>query len=591
MRWTSTVALALIFSALAGFYYVYEIRLGPEREKAERLKDRLWTVEPKAAEELVVTRQAGTLRLAREGDGWVLLEPLRARADKSSVEDFVTNLLTAKVERKINSDPASLADFGLDRPAAEIAVRVKGETAPLTLLLGDKNPTRLRVYAKEKERPAVFLLSDFLLQSATKPVDDFRDKTVLAFDRQDVSQLEISYHGQLLSAVRGEEPTRWKVIKPRAYRADWGRLADFMDKLRFARIMEFVAEAPTSLGRYGLDRPTRVTLWIGTEEDRTAKTLLLGKLSPERTGFYAKRPGEPTVFLVGKDVWAMLPKSVNDLRDKTVFEYERSKVVRLELESPNGRVVLAKEGEQWQITKPESLKADDSEVSGLLWTLKDLRAESFVAEGAAAVRRYLARPDVKIAVWEEGDQAPKIVLLARAPGRRAGKALAYAAVAGQDSVLLVKREALEELTRSVTDLRDRTLLGGFDPSDVKRFQVKRGEQVMLVERRSETDWRILEPEPGKAREAKVSDFLFTLTTLKWEELVSPKAPDAAQYGLDDPSVELTLWGADGSEIGTLIVGKTEADKTYLKTNASPAVYAVKSRALGALPSAPEDFSS
>ena len=35
MRWQTTAALAVILLALGAFYYIYEIRLGPEREKAE----------------------------------------------------------------------------------------------------------------------------------------------------------------------------------------------------------------------------------------------------------------------------------------------------------------------------------------------------------------------------------------------------------------------------------------------------------------------------------------------------------------------------------------------------------------------------
>ena len=34
MRWQTTAVLAILFALLAGFYYVYEIRLGPEREEA-----------------------------------------------------------------------------------------------------------------------------------------------------------------------------------------------------------------------------------------------------------------------------------------------------------------------------------------------------------------------------------------------------------------------------------------------------------------------------------------------------------------------------------------------------------------------------
>lgn len=591
MRWKTTAVLALLFLALAGFYYVYEIRFAPAREKAEQAKGRLWMVEAKDVEEVRFTRKADTVHLKREGDGWTLLAPVKATGDKGPVEVIVTNLVTAKVDREIDPNPPKLAEFGLDQPAAEIIVKVKEKAEALTLLLGDKNPTGAWVYAKEKDKPAVFVLSELVGRDATKPVSDFRDKTILAFNRQDVTQVDITRRDQFLSAERGGSPAEWKVVKPGAYKADSNRLSDFLDKLQLTKVKEFVGEAPASLAPYGLDQPTRVTLWIGKEKDRTSKALLLGKVDLGKNGLYAMRPGEATVLLVGQEIWTMLPKSLADLRDKTVLDYDRDKVAKLELESPKGRVVLAKENEKWRIVEPEKLKADDGEVSGLLWKLSELKAQRFMAEGPTAVGRYLAKPEVKISVWEQGGQAPKTVLLAPAPGKRDARGLAYAAVAGHGPVVLVESKALQELARSPTDLRERSLLGFFDPTEVKRLQAKRSGQVILVERKGEADWRVVEPEKGKARAAKINDLLYTLRALKWSELVSPKGDDAARYGLDRPAFEVTLWRADGSEIGTLLVGAKEGDKTYLKTKAAPALYAVESRQLGDLPKIPDDLLS
>ena len=45
MRWQTTAALAVILLLLGAFYYVYEIRLGPEREKAEARKGRVFSAE------------------------------------------------------------------------------------------------------------------------------------------------------------------------------------------------------------------------------------------------------------------------------------------------------------------------------------------------------------------------------------------------------------------------------------------------------------------------------------------------------------------------------------------------------------------
>ena len=49
-------------------------------------------------------------------------------------------------------------------------------------------------------------------------------------------------------------------------------IADFLDKLESAKAKEFVGpRAPPA--QYGLDKPSRVTVWIGKDKDRSSKTL------------------------------------------------------------------------------------------------------------------------------------------------------------------------------------------------------------------------------------------------------------------------------------------------------------------------------
>ncbi len=588
MRWKTTFALGLIFASLVTFYYLYEVRWAPERERATAAKGRLWTVEAKDVEEVVFKRKANTVRLKREGDDWLLLAPVKAKADGSSVRDLITNLITAKVDREIDPNPTNLSEFGLDPPVVDIGVTVKGKSEPLTLLLGGKNPTGVWVYGKTKDKPGVFLLSDFLLRDTTKPVADYRDKTILAFDRKDVTGLEIRIGDDLLVA-EPEAETKWKITKPVSLRADWDAISDFLDKLRFTKVKEFVADAPASLAPYGLDHPTRVSLSFRKEKDRTSQALLFGKPAPAKKGVYAMRPGEGSVLLVGDDLWEALPKNVAVLRDKTVLDYDRDKLARLELESPKGKVLLTKDGEKWQIAAPEPLKADDGEVGGLLWKIRSMRAQGFLGDGPAAIDRYLARPEVRVSLWEQGRSAAKTLLLAPSPDTRRGKAMAYAGVVGQGPVMLVDAQLLRDLAKSATDVRDRSLFSFFDPKDVKRVRVKSGGQAMSLERRGETDWRVTEPKAGKARENKVTDFLYNLRVLRWKELVSPKGEDAARYGLDKPSFEVTLYKADGKELGSLVVGRKDADKVYVRAGGSPTVFALDPKQLGDLPKLPDDL--
>src|SRR5437879_7399391 len=190
MRWQTPAVVAVVLLALGAFYYVYEIKGGPARAKVEAQKGRLWTVDAGDGTEVELKRSGEVVKLKREADGWQILEPVTARGDRAKVDETLTTLTTARVDREIESAPKRLDQYGLDTPAADITLRLK-DGKQLGLVLGAKNPTGVWVYAREAGKPAVFVVGDSVLRDTTRPLADFRDKAVLAFDQKDVTALEI----------------------------------------------------------------------------------------------------------------------------------------------------------------------------------------------------------------------------------------------------------------------------------------------------------------------------------------------------------------------------------------------------------------
>ena len=586
MRWQTTAVLAAILIALGAFYYVYELRLGPEREKTEGRKGRVFTAEPADVTEVEIKRPDSVVKLKREGDGWQILEPVKARGDRGPIDETVTSVITARMDREIESAPAALGDFGLDKPAAEVTLRLK-DGKQLGLVLGAKNPTGVWVYAREAGKPAVFVVGDSVLRDTTRPLADFRDKAVLAFDQKDVTALEIITRDDTIAVEQADG--RWKLTRPRALPADGDTLRDFLEKLRAARVKEFVAEAPRSLEPFGLDRPVQVSIHTGRDKDRATKTLLFGRGDPAKKGVYAMRAGESAVVVIPDETWAAVPKNVAVLRDKTVVEVERDKVTRLEIESPKGAVTLAQENGRWKITAPEALPADQVEAGAVLFKLRELRVQAFLSEDAAGVPRYLAKPTVRVTISEQGAPAPRTLLLAPSPERRGGAPTAYAGLAGRGPVVLVDGKVLEELGRSVDDLRDRVLLPGLEPKDIKRMRVRAGGQTVVVERSGDVDWKLVEGGRGSAKAATVDNLLYALRALKWKSIATPTGDEPARYGLDAPTLEVTLLKADGAELAAMLVGKRDGERAWVKLKAAPAIYAVDAKQLGEPPKVPDDF--
>jgi len=586
MRWQTTAALAVLLAVVAGFYYVYEIRLGPEREQAESRRGRVFAAEPKDATALELQRGDETIRLAREGDGWRMTAPVATRADRGKVDETLTSVLMAKSDREIDAAPKTPAEFGLAPPAAQATVTLKdGKT--LTLTLGAKSPTGVWVYARKRDKPNVFVVSEGVLRDVTAPLADFRDRTILAFDRAAVSGVQVVTADATID-VDPAATGKWKIARPLALPADSDVVGELLDKLATARIKEFVAEAPPALTPYGLDRPLQVTVFTGKDKERAARTLLLGRADADKKGVYAMRPGESSLLLVPDEVARAVPRNVAALRDKTVVEVDRDALARIQLDGPKGALTVAREGDRWTIVAPERLPADQTEVGLLLGKVRDLRAQAFLSDDASAISRFLARPQITLTLAQKNG-ATTTLLLSPSPERRGGEPSAYAGVAGRGPVVLVDGKALDALSRSLTELRDRALFPGLEAKDVARLRVSAGGATAVFERSGDFDWRMLEPAKGAARSTKVDDLLYAVRGLKWTAIVSPTGDDAAKYGLEQPGLQVTLLKRDGAEAARLAVGRRETNQAYVRAGSGPAIYSVDAALLGPAPKVPDDF--
>src|SRR5438105_5914438 len=313
MRWQTTIVLTIALLLVGGFYYVYEMRWAPERERVETRKGRIFQAEPADVTAVELKRREDTVRFARAGEGWELKAPVVARGDRARIDETLTTVLTAKVDREIDPQPAVAGAFGPDKPAAEVTLTLKdGKTVGVAL--GNKSPTGVWVYGREAGKPAVIALPDSVLREATKPATDFRDRTILTLDRKAVSGFDIAADGETLTVAH--QGDAWRITKPVALPADTEAIGDMFEKLTSAKVKEFVAEGSTSPATYGLDRPLRLTIQTGKDKDRASRTLLVGRTDSTKKGVYAMREGESSVLLLPEEVAKAIPRTVGALRDK-----------------------------------------------------------------------------------------------------------------------------------------------------------------------------------------------------------------------------------------------------------------------------------
>ena len=391
----------------------------------------------------------------------------RRRGDRGAIDELITSVLTAKIDREIAAAPASLAEFGLDAPTAEVTLTLK-DGRRLGVQLGGKNPTGVWVYGREEGKAAVVALPDSVLRDASRPVADYRDKTVLTFDRSAVTGLDITDPRRDPGARRGRRevevdapgrpPRRRR--RRRRFPGEARRGAREGVRGRGARVR---FRATGSIAPFG---------WISRPDaTRTGLRRLCssgGSIPPSRACTPCGRGSRVCFFFLrtcGRRCPRAWPRSATRPWSPSIA----TRSPRSRSTAPRGPVTLARENNQWRIIVPEAWPPIRSK-PGSAPELRELKAQAFLTEDASGIPCYLAKPALRVTVTLEGGGATTL-LLGPSPERRGNQPSAYAAVAGSGRWCWSTRRPSTISVALLNDFRDRRLLGEVEPKDVQRVTV------------------------------------------------------------------------------------------------------------------------
>ena len=328
----------------------------------------------------------------------------------------------------------------------------------------------------------------------------------------------------------------WQVTQPSASAADDVELSGITSNLASLEVQRVVDEQPSDLKEYGLDpAKIEVTFKFAGKDQK----LLLGQKTPTGTDLYAKLPDRPRVFLVSSYLETTFSKSTFDLRDKTILKIDRDKVERVEIETPDRTLQVAKQGADWRITSPIEARADFSAVEGIIGRLNTAPMKSLVSSDAVAdLKQYgLDKPAATVRVTSGSAQAGLAI------GKSAGEGAVYARDLSRPLVFTVESALFDELKKPADDFRVKDL---FDARafNTTRIEITRGGQTMTLEKEKGKDtWTQVTPSAKPADAAKVDALLTALTSARAASFVEKPAGT----GLETPEVTITIAYEDGQK--------------------------------------------
>lgn len=446
MKSRTTLILAGVFLALGVFLILVEL---PSEKKTEKKKEE--------AKKVSVFNAAGVARVSLknpEGDflfvkgdkgTWRISRPLDTEADQYAVTSLVGAVENLSIDRVLEEKPKDLSLYGLDAPRMEIALTFEGGKLPVILLVGKKSPLG-SLYVKKGDENRVLLVGSGLDYTLNKKLFDFRDKTVVSFDRDSVQEIVLRTEKRRADVAKRDGG--WVVLGTSPVKANEETVNRILSGLTSLRVEEFVKDRPVTLKPYGLDPPVnKVALILG--KDKSQIEVRLGTLAPKRLAVYASATGKDSVFLLKSDAREKLDKVFDDLREMKAFTLREWDVEKFEIDDEGHSLEIGKDSSgHWHIGQAFGLLAVHASVQEMIKNLTNLKFTKIVSDAPSALSSYgLAHPFASVKLWGQGAQAPQTVHF----GKKTGKSI-FAKREGENAVYLAPEDILPTLKKEVKDI-------------------------------------------------------------------------------------------------------------------------------------------
>lgn len=326
-------------------------------------------------------KDGAPIALAKDNSGtWQITEPQSLPADQSAVASTLSSLSSLNSERLVDEKITDVKPYGLDPPATEIDITQK-DNKTQKLLLGDQTPTGSAVYAMLAGDPRLFTLPTYEKTGIDKSVNDLRDKRLLTVDPDKISRIDLERDNKKHEEIEfGRNKQEWQILKPKPLRADDIQVGDLARKLSEAR-MELTGtsekDAASAFARSTPIATIKVTDPSGTQELQIRK----GADKTDKDLYYAKSSVVTGTYKVDSSLGTAVDKSLDNFRDKKIFDFGFNDPDRIEMHSGSKAYFLTKGGNDWW--GPDGKKMDADAAQSFLSQLRDLTATKFVDSGFA----------------------------------------------------------------------------------------------------------------------------------------------------------------------------------------------------------------
>lgn len=309
------------------------------------------------------------------------------------------------------------------------------------------------MYAVVDGAKEVELLQESLLVSADRPLQQFRDHSVLHIVPGSVDSFELKNAAGEVAAAK--DKASWKFTKPEGVAGDGDAIKALLTAVSSATQAAIVSETPEKLAQYGLTNPA--ITFTASEGNGKARTLLVGK--KDGGEYFARDAARPTIFRINEDLYRKLAENLSDLRDKKVAHFDPADMTHAEIHNANGAIFCTRKNEEeWSFdaASPADVKAGDKgkeeqkgksvSMEKLFTPLEQARAEEIFDHPSSELVGKLSKPAFAAVLTDKNGKKLTVEISKESGG------FVYARTSDGPAIYKLKPQILADLSFKQADL-------------------------------------------------------------------------------------------------------------------------------------------
>ena len=301
--------LLLVFTALIGLSFIYtKIKYAPAGSEYYK------GIKKEDINKFDITKNnKDTCTFEKKDNKWRITAPVLYPANKIYIDEILGKVAGLKIGEVISTNKAKHESFEITDEKGIMLTIYRSGKACQPVIFGKMAGDFCSIYARYPKKDEVYLAQGPGSDELRRELNEWRDKSIFSFSKDNVDEIEIDFKGEKYELIRKEE---WYLGAPDKNNkiTNPNDIDTFLTELSGLTADEFVdkEEEKKNDKRTGLNKPelnVKIHFADGKEEIFKA-----GKKDTAKNRYYVSGNREPAVFLVQASNVEKLQKKKSDYK-------------------------------------------------------------------------------------------------------------------------------------------------------------------------------------------------------------------------------------------------------------------------------------